>query len=147
MQKTHFHAFKLFSSFKIFLINAYQDKNCKAWHQTFCYKTVLLACQRQIFIWQINHSPKSSWICYLTIFFCTMWFCFSSHWMLSQVWSSMKSQCSRGQKKSKSLNRKLLQMVSYNIMSLSNTRTLWKVELRMESNLEVLHLMICLFKF
>lgn len=50
MQRISPHAFKLFTSFKILLVNAYQDKYHKALPQMFCYKAIFLACQPLIFI-------------------------------------------------------------------------------------------------
>lgn len=110
MQKTYPYAFKLFTSFKLLLVNVYQDKYCKALPQMFCCKDIFLACQPLIFILEINHNPKSNYQL-SSYFYYAMWLCFFHTGC--HLRSRMKSRRSRGQKISKNLNGKPLQMARY----------------------------------
>lgn len=90
MQRAYSHAFKLFTSFMILLVNAYQDKYHRALPQMYCYKAILLACQPLIFIWLINHSPKSNdqlsshfFLCHAVVFFFTLDAISGQIWRLS----------------------------------------------------------------
>lgn len=116
LQKTYFHTYKLFTSFKCFWVKAYQDKYHKTLFLMFCYKAILMACQTLIFIWEINYSHKSNYQLSSQFSICVQ--CgYSFLHTGCYLRSSMKSQCSRGQKKYKRWNRKPLQMAKHGIMS------------------------------
>lgn len=124
MQKTYPYAFKLFTSFKLLLVNVYQEKYCKALPQMFCCKDIFLACQPLIFILEINHNPKSNYQL-SSHFYHAMWLCFFSHWMPSQVTYEVsvfqRSKDIQEFKWEATADGKICQW------AVSNARTLWKV--------------------